>query len=160
MVRHADRWPWWRNLLFRFSCIYLLLYMQPLTWLSSLPLLNTVGAYYGRAESWLVNGANTYLFHVKEGLVPLNGSGDTSYGYAQLSLFTLLAVVGTVIWTVFDKRRDYNVGYYWLLVAVRYYVAMIALSYGIIKLFGQQMIFPTLSALATPLGDFLPIRFS
>jgi hypothetical protein len=37
---------------------------------------------------------------------------------------------------------------------------MFALSYGIIKVFALQMSFPTLSQLATPLGDFLPMRFS
>ena len=43
---------------------------------------------------------------------------------------------------------------------VRYYIATAALSYGIIKLFVLQMPFPTLSQLATPLGDLLPMRFS
>ncbi len=160
VIRSADRWPLWRKLLFRFSCIYLLLYMQPWVWLGSLPLVSSAADYFGKAESWLVNLGNAHLFHVKDVLIPLNGSGDTSYGYAQLCLFTLLAVFGTMIWTSIDKRRNYVVGYYWLLVAVRYYVAMNALGYGVIKLFGQQMIFPTLSALATPLGDFLPMRFS
>ena len=149
-------WPLWRKLLFRFSCIYLILYTSPWTWLDFLPL----GSYYGKLESWLFNLGNTYIFHVKDVLVPFNGSGDTSYGYAQLCFFSLVAVVGMVVWTIFDKRRNYAVGYYWLLVLVRYFVAMHALSYGIIKLFGQQMIFPSLSALATPLGDFLPMRFS
>jgi hypothetical protein len=43
---------------------------------------------------------------------------------------------------------------------VRYYLAIVALSYGIIKLFVLQMPFPTISQLATPLGDLLPMRFS
>ena len=153
-------WPEWRKILFRFTCIYVLLYTSPWMWLGGLPLINIVAGYYSQLESWLVTTANGHLFHVKDVLVPLNGSGDTSYGYAQLCFFALVAVAGALVWTVFDKRRNYGPGYYWLLVAVRYYVAMVALSYGIIKLFGQQMIFLTLSALATPLGDFLPMRFS
>ena len=156
----TDRWAWWRKVLFRFSCIYLLLYMSPLGWLGGIPILNWFSEYYGEVENWLVNLANTYFFHIKDVLVPLNGSGDTSYGYAQLGFFLLVALLGTTIWTIFDKRPNYTVAYYWLLVAVRYYVAMVALRYGIIKLFGQQMIFPPLSALATPLGDLLPMRFS
>src|SRR5262249_26722425 len=40
------------------------------------------------------------------------------------------------------------------------YIIAAALSYGIIKLFVQQMPFPTTSQLATPLGDLLPMRFS
>ena len=49
---------------------------------------------------------------------------------------------------------------YWLRTLTRYYLATFALSYGIIKLFALQMLFPTLSQLATPLGDLLPMRLS
>ncbi len=153
-------WPLWRKSLFRFSSIYLLLYTSPLQWLGDVPGFNYVGQGYGKAEEWFVNLANTHLLHVKPVLVMPNGSGDTSYSYAVLSLYALLAVTGTAVWTLLDKRRNYEMGYYWLQVFVRYYVAMFALSYGIIKLFGQQMIFPSLSQLSTPLGDLLPMRFS
>ncbi|ADB41311.1 hypothetical protein [Spirosoma linguale] len=156
----AHKWPLWHTLLFRFGCIYILLFTSPWAWIGDLPLLNLIGKYYGLAEEWLVNQANAYIFHIKDVLVPLNGSGDTSYGYAQLCFFILTAVVGALIWSIVDKRRNYDVAYYWLMVLVRYYVALIALSYGIIKLFGLQMVFPSMSALATPLGDLLPMRLS
>jgi hypothetical protein len=65
------------------------------------------------------------------------------------------------VWTVLDRKRpNYERAAFWLRQIVRYYVAMAALSYGIIKLFVLQMPFPTISNLATPLGDFLPMRFS
>ena len=157
----ARPWPWWRKLLFRFSGLYLLLYMAPWTWLDAVPGLSVVAEQYARAESQLVGFGNAHLFHVKDVLVPMVGSGDTSYGYAQLCFFALAAVLGALLWSLLDRRRPgYAAGYYWLLVLVRYFVALNALSYGIMKLFGQQMIFPTLSALATPLGDLLPMRFS
>ena len=37
---------------------------------------------------------------------------------------------------------------------------MTCFGYGIIKIFALQMIFPSLSQLATPLGEYLPMRFS
>lgn len=154
------KWPLGHKLLFRFGCIYVLLFTSPWTWLGNLPLLDLIGKYYGMVEEWLVNQANTHIFHIKDVLVPLNGSGDTSYGYAQLCFFILTAVGGTLIWSVFDKRKNYDVAYYWLIVLLRYFVAIMAFSYGIIKLFGLQMVFPSMSALATPLGDFLPMRLS
>ncbi|AKD57816.1 hypothetical protein [Spirosoma radiotolerans] len=153
-------WTGWAKLLFRFSCIYILLYMSPLGWLGDIPGLNLLGDYYGRVEDWLVRLSNEYIFHIKDVLVPLNGSGDTSYGYAQLCFFLSVACLGTIIWTIIDRRTNYNTAYYWLLVLVCYYIAMVALRYGIIKLFGFQMVFPPLSALATPLGDLLPMRFA
>jgi len=157
----THRWPLGRRLLFRFTVIYVLLYMTPATWLSGIPVLGQLANWYAAGESWLVTLANDHLFHVKDQLVPLNGSGDTSYGYAQLCFNTLVAVLGSLIWSVLDRGRPgYERLNYWFLVALRYYVAMVALLYGIIKLFGLQMGFPTLSQLATPLGDLLPMRFS
>ena len=154
-------WPWWRKGLFCFSAIYLLLFMAPWTWLGEAPGLATVAKLYGEAENWLVTAGNARLFHVKDVLVPMGGSGDTSYGYAQLCFFALTAAVGAVAWRALDRRRpNYAVAYYWLLVLVRHFVALISLSYGILKLFAQQMTFPSLSALATPLGDLLPMRFA
>ena len=43
---------------------------------------------------------------------------------------------------------------------MRYYIAFTAFLYGIDKIFLLQMPFPNQSALATPLGDLLPMRFS
>ncbi|WP_266368638.1 hypothetical protein [Tellurirhabdus rosea] len=153
-------WPLWRRLLFRFTAIYLLLYLSPLTWLGMFPGISILSDGYNQAENWLVTAANQHLFHIKDQLVPFNGSGDTSYGYAQLSFFALAALLGMVFWSLVDKRRQYDRLAYWTLVVLRYYVASVALSYGIVKLFGLQMSFPSLSQLATPLGDLLPMRFS
>src|SRR5678816_2514199 len=58
------------------------------------------------------------------------------------------------------KRTRYDRLAFWLRMIVRYYIATAALSYGIIKLFRLQMPFPSMSQLATPLGDLLPMRFS
>lgn len=147
-------------MLFHFFCIYLLLYTSPWTWLGSVPLLGLIGEYYDEVENWLVQWTNTHLLHMNYARMPSNGSGDTTYNYAHIRFLIMAALVGSLVWTVIDKRRNYTTAYYWLLVLVRYFVAMQALSYGIIKLFIQQMIFPPLSALATPLGDFLPMRLS
>lgn len=159
-VDSTNQWAWWRKILFRFFCIYLLLYLSPWSWLSNLPLLGLMGEYYDQVETWLVQLTNTHLLGMSSVRLPPNGSGDTTYNYAQVRFFLVAAVAGSLVWTLVDKRKNYNTAYYWLLVIVRYYVAMQALSYGIIKLFVQQMIFPPLSALATPLGDFLPMRLS
>lgn len=101
------------------------------------------------------------FFHVRETLVPLNGSGDTSYGWAQVWLYLCLAMIGSMAWSIIDKKRkNYQQLNYWLCLFTRYYIALIAFSYGIQKLYALQMPFPNLSQLATPLGDFLPMRLS
>lgn len=155
-------WPLWRRLLFRFFFIYIALGIAPWTWLErAFPFLNVVTQPYYSAMDWAVEKANAWVFHVKDQLVPVGGSGDTSYGWAQLWLLLSLAFVGMIIWSVVQwRKKEYNKLNYWLCLFTRYYVAMVLFSYGIIKLFALQMPFPNYSQLATPLGDFLPMRLS
>ena len=154
-------WPLWQKILFRFFAVYWVLQIGPWNWFRAIPGVSLILQPYYMALDWAVRQGNAHLFHVREKLVPMNGSGDTSYAYAQLCLFVSLAAASAIVWTVLDRKRpNYERAAFWLRQIVRYYVAMAALSYGIIKLFALQMPFPTLSNLATPLGDFLPMRFS
>ncbi|MEY4930887.1 MAG: hypothetical protein RI909_1611, partial [Bacteroidota bacterium] len=154
-------WSIWRKISFRFFFIYILLQITPWTWPEVIPGVGYVTQYYYQWIDWLVYAANDHLFHVREVLVPLNGSGDTSYAWTQLWLYLSLAVLGCIIWSLIDRKSTHYIkSDYWLRTFVRYFIAMQALSYGIIKLFALQMVFPNLSQLATPLGDFFPMRFS
>ena len=157
----AKHWPLWQRVLFRFFFVYLLLQIAPWTWLSWLPLLNVVVRPWSWLVDWAVRASNDRFFHVRDTLVPVNGSGDTSWSWTQLWLFLSLALIACVIWSVLDRRRaNYDRLGYWLRTITRYYIATAALGYGIIKLFALQMPFPNLSQLSTPLGDFLPMRLS
>lgn len=157
----ASAWPLWQRVLFRFFCVYFLLQVAPWEWFAAIPGVGFLVGYYETALDWAVRTSNAHLFHVRETLVPVNGSGDTSWAWAQLWLFLSLAAVACVVWSVIDRKRtEYERAAYWLRLVVRYYIATAALGYGIIKLFVLQMPFPTPSQLATPLGDLLPMRFS
>ena len=160
----AEKWPgrpdWnvWEKVIFRFVFVYFLLYMEPWMWI--LDLIPGISQYIYQAKDWLVNAANDRIFHSYKELVPLNGSGDTSYAWTELKLELIIALAVTVIWTLLGRRSNYNRLSYWLRIFIRYNLIAALLSYGIIKLFFMQMIFPSLSQLATPLGDLLPMRFS
>jgi hypothetical protein len=154
-------WPLWRKIVFRFLFIYLVLETAPITWLDSIPYLSLLTRWYSKFTDWIVIQANAMIFHVRPVLVPENGSGDTSMGWARLWTYLCLGFIGAILWSVLDKKRpNYTHLNYWLCLFARYFVLMVALSYGIIKLFGQQMDFPNLHQLDTPLGDLLPMRFS
>jgi hypothetical protein len=154
-------WSVMRKISFRFFFVYILLQITPWTWLDGIPGVGRVTQYYNQFIDWVVYAANDHIFHVRKVLVPLNGSGDTSYAWTQLWLYLSLAVIATLIWSIIDRKSTHYIkSDYWLRTFVRYFIAMQALGYGIIKLFAMQMIFPNLSQLATPLGDFLPMRFS
>lgn len=154
-------WPSWQRVLFRFFFVYLVLQIAPWNWFRAIPGAPFLLRYEARATDWAVHVANAHLVHVRDTLVPQNGSGDTSWAWAQLWLYLVVAAVGCIVWTILDRKRThYTRLAFWLRTIVRYYIASAALSYGIIKLFLLQMPFPALSQLATPLGDLLPMRFS
>ncbi len=154
-------WNAWRRIAFRFFFIYLLLNISPWTWLGEIPGISYLNDLYSKIMDWAVHFSNDHFFHVRKILVPLNGSGDTSYGWAQVWLFLSSAFIGCIIWSLLDrKRKAYHQLNYWLCLFTRYYIALIAFIYGIEKLFALQMPFPNISQLATPLGDFLPMRLS
>ena len=158
------QWPLWKKLLFRFFFIFISLYLVPWTWLDGILVkikAEWLTKWYSDAEDWAVRLANDKIFHIKKVLVPVAGSGDTSWGWAQLYLFLSLGVVGCVVWSLIDHRRKNYVRLdYWLCLFTRYYLALVAFSYGIIKIFMLQMPFPNLSMQATYLGDLLPMRLS
>ncbi|MEI9920649.1 MAG: hypothetical protein WDO14_17935 [Bacteroidota bacterium] len=160
-LREGAVWSTWRKIAFRFAFIYIILYTTP--WAlptSGIPWLYNVTQFYDQGWSWLVTLFNTHFFTVADELVPVNGSGDTSFAWSQLWFMICFGIVATAIWSVLDrKRKNYEVMDYWLRICVRYYISFFCLSYGIIKLFAMQMIFPSLSQLATPLGRFPPDAF-
>ena len=117
--------------------------------------------YYYKLTDWAVETANARFFHIAKTIVYPNGSGDTSYGWAALWLFIIVAFAGAIIWSVLDwRRKNYQHANYWLCLLTRYYIALTAFGYGFAKVLALQMPFPGNSQLATPLGDFLPMRFS
>jgi hypothetical protein len=157
--RHA--WPAWQRIAFRFFFVYFILQIAPWNWFRAIPGMSFFLRYLFIGTDWLVRMSNARVFHLRDTLVPVNGSGDTSWAFAQLCLYLSLAAVGCIVWSILDRKRsNYSRLLYWLRLIVRYYIASAAHSNGIIKLFMLQMPVPALSQLATPLGDLLPMRFS
>ncbi|EZH72144.1 hypothetical protein ATO12_24740 [Aquimarina atlantica] len=87
-----------------------------------------------------------------------NGSGDTTYDYVLVLFFIVVAAIGTVIWSFFDKKeRDYEQLNYWFLVFLRYYVGYVMLSYGIVKVIPLQFREPSFYRLLLPYGESSPM---
>ena len=152
-----------KYLSFRFFFIYFVLGIGPWTWFFYLPGLSQLFNLYTGLEEPVVRFVNAHLLHVKTELnTEGGGSGDTSYAWAQFYTFLLAAALGALIWTWIDRKRlEPRKGLHiFLWTILRYYVATVAFGYGILKLFALQMPFPNLSMMATPLGDFLPMRLS
>ena len=151
----------WQRILFRFLFVYLILQIAPWNWFGMIPGVGWLNGAWYRFIDRAVQASNSRVFHVRETLVPVAGSGDTSWAWAQLWLYLSVALIACIVWSLLDRRSTSYPRLGWgLRTVVRFYIASAALSYGIIKLFALQMPFPTTSQLATPLGDFLPMRLS
>lgn len=88
----------------------------------------------------------------------MSGSGDTSYQWALLLFIFSVSVIGSIIWSVLDrKRKSYNAAYYWLIVLVRFYLAFTLVMYGAIKVIKLQFYDSSLDRLLTPFGDASPM---
>ncbi|WP_148041407.1 hypothetical protein [Rufibacter immobilis] len=138
-------WSLWKKTLFRFFALYLFIYITS-TYTSFLwnPLVDFLG------EHILQLG--------KPITVKPNGSGDTTYNYVQVFGIFLLAIIGTLLWTVVDhKRKNYDKLLYWLMVLVRYALAAAMIRYGFAKIFKTQFPFPGPYSLLQPLGESSPM---
>ncbi|TWW01877.1 DoxX family protein [Chitinophaga pinensis] len=82
-------------------------------------------------------------------------TGSSPFGsFADWGIAAVIAIAGALIWSYLDRRRqEYNQLYYWLRVIVRYRLAIGVIAYGLLKLFPQQLPFPSISQLNTQYGD-------
>lgn len=151
-------WPLWQRLLFRFFMIYLILEMAP--WNLMRFLFRNVDsvAYF---PSFVLQN---YVFRWHDPprwKHPPTGSGDTLDDYVLKLAYLILALLGTIIWSVIARKRKHHTKTLaWLRVGARYYLAFFMFIYGTIKLFALQMPYPSLVQFYTPLGNFTPMRFT
>jgi hypothetical protein len=87
-----------------------------------------------------------------------NGSGDTTYDYVLLLFISIVSVFGCIIWTLIDRKQlNYQKLYYWLTVAVRFYLGLMLINYGLVKVIKMQFPFPNLYRLSSTYGESTPM---
>lgn len=155
---NITNWSSYKKIIFRFSFVFILLFILifnngslPLLSYLNKPFVNLMHAF----TPWF---SKNILHYPYDYTIFSNGSGDTSYDWITLLILGLIALIGTLIWSLIDnKKSSYNSGYYWLTVFIRYYIAFMLINYGAIKLAHAQMPPPGLTKLMQPLGEFSPM---
>jgi len=153
-----EHWNLSQKIIFRFVFIILLLFIffinngaYPLMWLiMKYPqeLLQVFIPWLGKNLLGIPYEITTFS----------NGSGDTTYDYVLLFFITLMALTGTVLWTLTGRKADnYNKLFYWLTVAVRFYVGFMLINYGAVKVIQLQFPSPGLYRLTQAYGDSSPM---
>jgi uncharacterized membrane protein YphA (DoxX/SURF4 family) len=86
------------------------------------------------------------------------GSGDRQYDWILLAIMLFLAVVGTIVWSVLDRRRlSYPTLNKWFRLVARFALGATLLTYGAAKIIPLQMPFPGLQRLIEPYGNLSPM---
>ncbi|WP_062980306.1 hypothetical protein [Nocardia flavorosea] len=86
------------------------------------------------------------------------GVGDQAIFWVLLFCILVVAVAGTVVWSVLDRHRaHYRTLAGWYLLAIRILLAGQLLSFGFAKAIPTQMPEPSLTTLLTKYGDFTPM---
>ncbi len=146
----TEHWNIGTKIIFRFLFIYFILYMFPFG----------VGVYPSYML-WtpLIEWTGKHVLNLSESITVLpNGSGDTTWNYVQVLVIALLSTIGMVIWSILDwKRSNYQKLFFWLTVVVRYYLAMVLIGYGFVKIFKTQFPFPFLEHLTQTYGNSSPM---
>jgi hypothetical protein len=153
--------PNWSSLektLFRFFFVYFALFI----------IIQNNGAYpfWGYVMEYPTEWLHIFIPWVGKKILHLsyditvftNGSGDTTYDYVIVFSVFSVALVGAFVWSLLDRNRaNYQKLYYWLTVAIRYYLALMLISYGLVKVFKLQFPSPGLYRLTEAYGDSSPM---
>lgn len=154
----SPSWSVSERILFRFAFLFLILFI----------ILFNNGAFpfFSLVMSWPEEGLTEFIPWFGKHVLQMpndfervfSGSGDTTFHYVQLAFVAMVSVVGTVLWSVLDRRRkSYNTLYYWLLTAIRFYVGLTLINYGMVKVIKLQFGYPSLGRLTDTYGSSSPM---
>ncbi len=155
-----ERWGLGALIGFRFCVVYFGLYCVTSQIVQSLAPLPNVDLPDPSTPLWpLIRWVAAHVFGVKSQLVFAgSGSGDKTADWVLDFCLLTVAVVATVVWSWFDRRRASYPGFYrWFRLFIRVALAGQLITYGLVKAIPLQMPFPYLTQLLEPYGQFSPM---
>jgi uncharacterized membrane protein YphA (DoxX/SURF4 family) len=130
--------------IFRFVCLYFMLYNLP-----------HPPALWEPVAQWVGKSVLHLSYEVQ---LEFNGSGDTTYHYVIALCQLIFAVLAAFIWSVLDHRRsNYQQLERWLKVYLRLVLGHTMLTYGSSKIFEGQFPQPGPSRLVETFGESSPM---
>lgn len=146
------------KVLFRFLVLFVVLLTIPFP-LNTSPKLEFISEsilnFYQKIILWI--GKN--IFSLENSFtITQNGSGDKTFDYLLLFFLLIIAVFGTIIWSIADKKnRTYEKLNYWFLVLTRYYLGYFMIYYGLFKIMPIQFGEIAFWRMLQPYGESSPM---
>ena len=161
----GKKWNLATRLGFRFAFCYWFcycVYCVPETLTGLVPGAGYVSRPYVWLWRKLTPWAAQHLFHLSGTRITnfsSGGSGDTTLDYVQNFLFVVIALLGTLIWSLLDRKREqYGTLFVWLRILLRFTLALALFGYGIAKIFPIQFHPLNLRELVERYGDSSPMH--
>lgn len=154
-------WSFSQKVFFRFFFLFFGLLIIPFP-LGIIPFVKVVAELYSDVWESLVVwfGKNVLQLGYEINTAP-TGSSDTTYKYVRSLIMLLVAVFGSLIWSVLDRKNKHHEKLlFWFLIILRYYLAYNLLVYGLGKVFKLQFPGLYLSRLLQPYGESSPMGFA
>jgi hypothetical protein len=154
------RWNLAQRIAFRFVFSYFSLFLFTSV-INLVPFSRFLLRRYGALWDFIVVWLEKHVLHTGYAIyLPDGGIGNTAYGTILFFCYVTLAAVATVLWSLFDRRREnYARLHQWLRLLLRWSLAMAMIRYGIIKAIPSQMTAPLpLGYLTERVGDLTPMR--
>ncbi len=155
--------PWSRvkRIAFRFFSLYFVLFAlscQVGPALLPIPRVEIASLGQWKPVMALVAWTAAHVFSIHKALVYRSGSGDKTFDWVLTFCVLMLAICGTVVWSVLDRHRlQYARLYPWVTLFLRFCLAGQMIIYGLVKVVPLQMPFPSLTRLLERYGNFSPM---
>ena len=136
-------WGVGRRIGFRFGILVGGLVVFPFP-IGVLPKTDWLAEPLNKPWEWAVSWFAQHALGLADPSTAITGSGDTTWAYVQLLLIAIFATLGTIVWSIVDRRRPaYPRLAAGAQVTLRYVLALAMLSYGFAKILKSQ--FPDLT---------------
>ena len=167
--RPGDARHWLTRFALRLVCCYWALYLWPSGGAVSLAhLVPRQGYQIGLLLGWpldrLAEWVGAHFFHL-QGIAATwhpPAVGDTALNYVRVACIAMLALAAAFLWSAIEERGPRPLGhrtvYAWVLMAVRYTLALTLFKYGFIKIFPGQFPVPDLRTLTETYGQSSPMH--
>jgi hypothetical protein len=156
-------WNLASKITFRFAFLYFVLYtadvpMQFVPISALQHLFRKYNALWEKLGQWVGRDVLHMQHDFTQVVVnPLGGSHDTTLIYLEALCYLLFAVMGTLLWSILDRKRaNYIRLHAWLMLYLRLMLAIALIAYGSVKIFPAQFPEPSLSRLLQRYGNTSP----
>ncbi|HEY6445814.1 MAG TPA: hypothetical protein VIY53_05090 [Acidobacteriaceae bacterium] len=159
----GPRWSLGTRIAFRFCVVYFGLFSlstQIITTLLNIPKIDMPDPSTLPPVRNLIGITAAHVFHLTVGPAFFmgTGSGDRPCDWVLLFVILVIALLGTVLWSVLDRdRTNYVALRKWAWLFFRFALAGQMFTYALVKIVPLQMPFPALFAQIEPIGSQSPM---